>query len=44
MSSSGDPGNCLELNWIEELAEGAQHPAKARLLFLPSDLVAYALP
>jgi hypothetical protein len=38
--SSGDPGNCLEFNRIDELADCAQHPVKACLLLLPSDLVA----
>jgi hypothetical protein len=44
MSSSGNPGNCLELNWIDEFAEGAQHPAKARLFVFAIKLGAYVLP
>jgi hypothetical protein len=43
-SSAGNSGNCLKFNRIEELAECAQHPVNARLLFLPSDLVAYVVP
>ena len=32
-----------EFNRIDELADCAQHPVKARLLLLPSDLVTYCL-